>query len=112
MNAIDRQRVEQPGEVGGEQRRSVRSRRRVREPEATHVPANDAMMPAEQIERWADVLRKALGKEPVVKHVVRPELIAGAIVRAGDVVADGSARRRLNELKQRIIRRGKHALQS
>jgi F-type H+-transporting ATPase subunit delta len=69
-----------------------------------------AMSP-QQIGQWSDVLRSALGKEPVIRHVVRPELVAGAVVRAGGVVADGSARRRLTELKQRIIRRGKHALQ-
>ena len=45
-------------------------------------------------------LRAALGKEPVVDHVVRPELVGGAVVRVGDVVADGSVRRRLVELER------------
>jgi F-type H+-transporting ATPase subunit delta len=68
--------------------------------------ATAAPMPAEEIARWADLLRTALGKDPVVRHVVRPELVAGAVVVAGDVVADGSARRQLAELSRRIIETG------
>jgi F-type H+-transporting ATPase subunit delta len=68
---------------------------------ATAVP-----MPAEGIARWTASLRAALGVGPVVRHVVRPDLIAGAVVVAGDVVADGSARRALEELRRRIIETG------
>jgi F-type H+-transporting ATPase subunit delta len=63
---------------------------------------------------WTDAVRTALGKDAVVEHVVRPEILAGAVIRAGDRVVDGSARRRLAELQTAIIERGTqhHALQS
>jgi F-type H+-transporting ATPase subunit delta len=63
---------------------------------------------------WTDQIRQAIGGEPVVEHVVDPQIIAGAIIRVGDRVIDGSARRRLNAFRQNIVQRGKqtHALQS
>lgn len=63
---------------------------------------------------WKDKIAAAIGGEPIVRHVVKPEIVAGAVIRVGDRVVDGSARRRLNELHQQIIQRGKqiHALQS
>jgi F-type H+-transporting ATPase subunit delta len=62
-------------------------------------------MPPERLARWAQTLKDAIGLEPVIKNVVRPELVAGAVVRVGDVVADGSARRKLNELRRSIVER-------
>lgn len=67
---------------------------------ATAVP-----MPPERLARWAESIRSATGRLAVVKNVVKPELVAGAVVRIGDVIADGSARRRLAELKRTIIER-------
>ncbi len=63
---------------------------------------------------WMGSIRAAIGGEPQLRHVVKPEILAGAIIRVGDRVADGSARRRLAELRQKIIERGTHfhALQS
>lgn len=51
---------------------------------------------------WVARLRTAVGKEPILSHRVKPSLIGGAVVRVGDVVADGSVRRRLSELRARI----------
>lgn len=65
-----------------------------------------------QKEAWIAELRAATGKEPVLRTEVKPELIAGAVLQVGDTIADGSARRRLNELKARVRERGKHALQA
>jgi F-type H+-transporting ATPase subunit delta len=65
-------------------------------------------MSEDALRRWTDVLRARLGKEPVLRHEVRPEILAGATIRAGDVLLDGTARRRLTELRQQIIQRGKH----
>ena len=74
---------------------------------ATATPVDE-----EQMAAWTARLREATGKEPVLEHVVKPELIAGAVLQVGDTVADGSARRRLSELKSRVRERGKHALQA
>ena len=51
-------------------------------------------------------LKAALGKDPIVAHEVRPALLGGAILKVGDIVADGSVRRKLAELKDRIARAG------
>ena len=59
---------------------------------------------------FTERLRAAIGKEPVLTHHVRPGLIGGAVLRVGDVVADGSVRRRLTELTSRIRLAGDHAL--
>ena len=68
----------------------------------------------EEFRAWTEQIRVAIGGEPVVEHVVNPSIIAGAIIRVGDRVMDGSARRRLGEFRQNIIQRGKqtNALQS
>ena len=71
------------------------------------TPIEDA-----QKEAWIAELRTATGMEPVLRTEVKPELIAGAVLQVGDTIADGSARRRLNELKARVRDRGKHALQA
>jgi F-type H+-transporting ATPase subunit delta len=48
-------------------------------------------------------LSKALGKD-VVPHVrVDPSLVGGIVVRSGDVVYDGSVRRRLQGLRRRLL---------
>jgi F-type H+-transporting ATPase subunit delta len=71
-------------------------------------------VPESDFRSWTDAIRGAVGGAAVVKHVVKPEIIAGAVIRVGDRIVDGSARRRLSELHTRIIERGmqRHALQS
>ena len=39
-------------------------------------------------------------------------LIAGAMIRVGDLVADGSARKKLAELRQSVMERGRDAIQA
>ena len=53
---------------------------------------------AEQQEAMAKSLVKKLGKEVSVTTEIDESLIAGAIIRAGDMVIDGSARGRLDKL--------------
>ena len=71
-------------------------------------------VPESEFRAWKDIIRGAVGGEAVITHVLKPEIVAGAIIRVGDRVIDGSARRRLTDLHQRIIERGmqRHALQS
>ena len=69
------------------------------------VLATAVAMPPERLARWTETLKAVSGKEPVVKNIVRPDLVAGAVLRVGDWVADGSVRRRLAELRHAIIER-------
>lgn len=75
----------------------------------TAVPVNET-----DFRGWVEKIRASIGGEPVVQHIVKPEIVAGAIIRVGDRVMDGSASRRLDELRESIIQRGKqtNALQS
>jgi len=50
-------------------------------------------------------LGRALGKEVVPHFTVNSAIIGGVVVRVGDTVLDGSVRRRLNTLRQRMIGR-------
>ena len=59
-----------------------------------------------QLESITARLRASLGKDPIVAHVVRPALLGGAVLRVGDIVADGSVRRMLAELRARITHAG------
>lgn len=55
-----------------------------------------------ETQRIAAQLSKALGKN-VVPHVsVNPAIMGGVVVKIGDTVMDGSVRRRLNVLAQRM----------
>jgi len=69
-------------------------------------------VPESEFQAWQDDIQQALGGEAIVTHVVKPDILAGAIIRVGDRIVDGSARRHLNALHTRIIERGmqRHAL--
>lgn len=49
-------------------------------------------------QRLADVLRKKLGRDVRLHFATDPALIGGAVIRAGDMVIDGSVRSRLDKL--------------
>jgi F-type H+-transporting ATPase subunit delta len=61
------------------------------------VPLDDRVR-----ERLARALSEAVGKEVEVKVVVDPSVLGGVFARIGDTVIDGTIRRRLEELKERI----------
>ena len=52
----------------------------------------------EQQQRIADSMAKRLGKEVTITAEIDENLIAGAIVTAGDLVIDGSASGRMDKL--------------
>ena len=61
------------------------------------VPLDDRVR-----ERLARALSEAVGKEVEVKVVLDPSVLGGVFARIGDTVIDGTIRRRLEELRERI----------
>ena len=57
-------------------------------------------------------LRGAIGGEPVIHSRVDPSLVAGLVVRIGDKVYDGSVRTQLRRLREQILQRSTHEIQS
>ena len=53
-----------------------------------------------------------IGGKPQLKLVVDPALIAGLVVQVGDDVYDASVRTRLTRLRDRLIERKSHEIQS
>lgn len=51
-----------------------------------------------QRKRFAQALRKRLGREVVLNERVDASIVGGAVIRAGDLVIDGSVRGRLEKL--------------
>jgi F-type H+-transporting ATPase subunit delta len=62
--------------------------------------------------RLTDMLRSMLGAEPVLEVNTRPELIGGIVLRVGDTVYDGSIATRLERIREHMIERSVHEIQS
>jgi len=88
-------------------RRCDELRGRVRVRIATAAPLADAL--AAGIE---DRLRAKLGAEPILQRRVDPSLIGGLVVQVEDTVFDGSVANRLKRLRQQMIDRSAHEIQS
>jgi F-type H+-transporting ATPase subunit delta len=48
-------------------------------------------------------LSKMLGKQAIPHIRVKPEILGGIVVRTGDTIYDGSVRRRLEDLRRRLL---------
>lgn len=57
---------------------------------------------ADQQARLAVALSKATGKQVEVKVIIDPSVMGGIAARVGDVVIDGTVRRKLDQLKEQI----------
>ncbi len=66
----------------------------------------------EEIEKIAESLRVQLGGEPVFQQETDPNLIGGAVLRIGDTVYDGSIANQLQNLRQQMVERSAHEIQS
>jgi F-type H+-transporting ATPase subunit delta len=64
------------------------------------------------VERIAQDIRAKLGGEPVFQQEIDPSLIGGIVLRIGDTVYDGSIANQLNNLRQQMIDRSAHEIQS
>lgn len=69
-------------------------------------------LPDDQKERLATLLRGKLSAEPVITNVVEPDLVGGLWVRIGDRVYDRSVLRNLTQLRENILTRSSHEIQS
>lgn len=67
---------------------------------------------AAQVEQIAVGLRAKFGGEPIFRQDTDPSLIGGAVLRVGDTVYDGSIANQLKKLRQQIIDRSAHEIQS
>jgi F-type H+-transporting ATPase subunit delta len=66
----------------------------------------------DQIGHITENLRARLGGEPILESTVDPELIGGAVLRVGDTVYDASIARQLQAMRQQMIDRSIHEIQS
>ncbi len=73
----------------------------------TATPVDDALA-----ERIAQRLGSFLGGRPVIEKAVDPELIGGAVVRVDDTVYDGSIATQLGIVREQMIDRSVHEIQS
>jgi F-type H+-transporting ATPase subunit delta len=63
------------------------------------VPLDDR-----QRDELARALSKATGKDVEVKVIVDPSLIGGVVATVGDTVIDGTVKRRLEEMREQVVR--------
>jgi F-type H+-transporting ATPase subunit delta len=71
-----------------------------------------AAVDPQQIEQIAAALGVSLGQRPILETVVDPALIGGAVLRIGDTVYDGSVAHQLQSIRQQMIERSVHEIQS
>jgi F-type H+-transporting ATPase subunit delta len=65
-----------------------------------------ARNPDEKLKRTiVDALSRQLGKQVIPAFSVEPEILGGAIVRVGQMVLDGSVRRRMTKLRRQLLAR-------
>ena len=69
--------------------------------EVAEVRSAVPLSPAQQ-DRLATALSQATGKQIEVKVIVDENVLGGIVARIGDTVIDGTIRRRLAQLKERI----------
>jgi F-type H+-transporting ATPase subunit delta len=60
----------------------------------------------------AESVRRMIGGKPVLETEVWPELVGGMMMRVGDTVYDGSISTRLERIRQEMIERSVHEIQS
>jgi F-type H+-transporting ATPase subunit delta len=66
----------------------------------------------EETTRLNQELRDTLHLEPVLDTEIDPDLIGGLVVQVGDWVYDGSVRTRLETLRNQLIARSSHEIQT
>ena len=73
----------------------------------TAAPLDDGLA-----SRIRDHLRGMLSFEPELVSTIDPDLIGGLVVRIGDTVYDGSVSSQLEQIREKMIHRSVHEIQS
>ena len=60
----------------------------------------------------ATKLRDSLGREPILQTKIDPELIGGIVLQIGDTIYDGSIANQLKVIREQMIDRSVHEIQS
>ncbi len=95
---VDNQRVQLLPEIVESFELVLRQREGVAEAEvASAVELNDGQKTV-----LVRTLERLTGKKIQAKYALKPGLMAGAVVRIGDTIYDGSLRSRLNQLRTRL----------
>jgi F-type H+-transporting ATPase subunit delta len=66
----------------------------------------------EQADRLRQQLKDALKVDPILQPVVDPEILGGVVVRVGDWLYDASVRAKLDSIRNQLIARSSHEIQS
>ena len=89
--------------------KQLRDQRARRLPVTVHAAVN---LDDDQVERVRQAVRRSLDVEPVVEVKVEPDLLGGLLVRVGDHVFDGTLRTKLDQMRDNLLVRGDHEIQS
>src|SRR6266851_6672323 len=81
--------------------------KRIRVQVRSAVPLAD-----EQTRRLRQQLQEALKLEPVLQTEVDPDLLGGVVLRVGDWLYDASVRAKLDSIRNQLIARSSHEIQS
>jgi F-type H+-transporting ATPase subunit delta len=71
-----------------------------------------AALPDDQRERLRQELRDTFRREPILEMQVDPDLLGGLVVRVGDWLYDASVRTQLETIRNELIARSSHEIQS
>jgi F-type H+-transporting ATPase subunit delta len=69
-------------------------------------------LPQEAFAGLAERLRVKLGGKPMIRNAVDPDVIGGIVIRVGDTIYDASIASQLLNVRQTIIDRSTHEIQS
>jgi F-type H+-transporting ATPase subunit delta len=69
-------------------------------------------LPADQARQIDDRLRQRLGVEPDLIQILDPELLGGIVLQMGDTVYDGSLSTQIARLRELLLHRSVHEIQS
>jgi F-type H+-transporting ATPase subunit delta len=81
--------------------------RRIRVQVRSAVPLSE-----EQADRLRQQLKDELKVDPILQPEVDPELLGGVVVRVGDWLYDASVRAKLDSIRNQLIARSSHEIQS